>query len=102
MRLILVLIQGKMPPLYFADAESACCRAGGRFCHPHCETIEAFAVLGAKHSSFVLEGLLLQKMLPEGLPCVRLETFHQLRKDSGKRHGTLGLHAGKKKSRAND
>lgn len=86
-----------MPPLYFADAESACCRAGGRFCHPRCETIEAFAVLGAKRSSFVLEGLLLQKMLPEGPACVRLETFHQLRKDSGKRHGTLSLHAGEKK-----
>lgn len=53
------------------------------FCHPHCETIEAFAILGAKRSSFVLEGLLLQKMLPEGLACVRLETFHQLREDSG-------------------
>lgn len=102
MRLILVLIQGKMPPLYFAGAESACCRAGGRFCHPRCETIEAFAVLGAEHSSFVSEGLLLQKMLPEGLACVRLETFHQLRKDSGKRPGTLGLRAGGKKSGAND
>lgn len=73
------------------DAESARRRAGAGFCPPRCEAIEAAAVLGAQHSSFVLEGLWLQKMLPEGLACVRLETFHQLCEDSGKRHGTLGL-----------
>lgn len=88
-----------MPLLYFVDAESACCRAGAGFCHPCCEAIEAVAVLGAECSSFVLEGLWLQKMLPEGPACVRLETFHQLCEDSGKQHGTLGLReAGEKKA----
>lgn len=80
-----------MPPLYSVDTESARCRAGAGFCHPRREAIEAVAVLGAQRSSFVLEGLWLQKMLPEGPACVRLETFHQLREDSGKRPGTLGL-----------
>lgn len=79
-----------MPPLYSVGAESACRRAGAGFCHPRCEAIEAVAVLGAQRSSFVLEGLWLQKMLPEGPAGVRLETFHQLREDSGNRHGTLG------------
>lgn len=97
---ILVLIHGKMPPLYFVDAESERCRAGAGFCHPRCEAIEAVAVLGAQHSSFVLEGLWLQKMLPEGLACVRLETFHQLCEDSGKRHSTLGLREGGRKKQS--